>query len=222
MRIWTKRLLCLLAAGMLAGGLIAGAQEEQTHTAYLHGFPDGTIRPEDPLTREQLAAVLFRLMDDPPACTESFRFQDVVPGRWSFDAIAACCRLGIVLGGTDGCYRPEQAVTWREMVCVLDRITFSDGGCEQLEALAAGWCRAREKDPPVREGTQPVLRAELAVLFNLLLGRTLPDAEHALSDASPYADNRDTTRWFYLPVLEAGTDHTFCAMPGGERWTGAG
>ena len=51
-----KRLLqgvcmALVIAGVF--GLIAAAGAERTHRAYLQGYPDGTIRPTEPVTRAQ-------------------------------------------------------------------------------------------------------------------------------------------------------------------------
>ena len=221
MKQTAEKLLFCLAAAALAAALLAGAQAERTHAAYLTGFPDGTVRPEEALTREQLCAVLYRLSQTQER-VEAFHFQDVAPGRWSFDAIAAMTRLGIVLGGTDGCFRPEQAVTWRELICVLDRIAFSDGGCEALEDVAAGWTREREREPYLRNGQDAVSRAELASLMNRLLGRTLTNADQITEHAWTYADNRDPEAWYYLDILEAGTDHTCRMGPEGEYWTGAG
>ena len=56
-------ILCMAAVlvGLLA--LAAQARAEQTHRAYLYGYPDGTIRPTEPVTRAQLACVLVRLAE---------------------------------------------------------------------------------------------------------------------------------------------------------------
>jgi hypothetical protein len=40
-----------------------GAVEAAVHAGYLHGFPDGTFRPLDPLTRAQAAALLAPVAD---------------------------------------------------------------------------------------------------------------------------------------------------------------
>ena len=34
------------------------------HPAYLAGFADGTMRPDAPLTREQLAQIVYRLLPE--------------------------------------------------------------------------------------------------------------------------------------------------------------
>ena len=47
-------LLCIIMPVRAAGTL---------HTAYLAGYPDGTIRPEAAVTRAQLAVVLLRLAE---------------------------------------------------------------------------------------------------------------------------------------------------------------
>ena len=102
------------AAAVLLLALLAGqafAAGEVFHPAYLGGFPDGTIRPEAALTREQLAQALYRLIPedrraglDAPTC-----FCDVPPSRWSYTAITATVNLGALYGTQDGAFSPEGA-----------------------------------------------------------------------------------------------------------------
>ena len=58
---WIPMLLLLLLLSTVPARA-AGA----LHTAYLAGYPDGTIRPEAPVTRAQLAVILFRLAEHVP------------------------------------------------------------------------------------------------------------------------------------------------------------
>ena len=56
-------ILCMAAVlvGLLALAAQAGA--EQTHRAYLYGYPDGTIRPEAEVSRAAFACILLRLAE---------------------------------------------------------------------------------------------------------------------------------------------------------------
>ena len=53
-----QRITLGLAAFLLALAAQAGA--EQTHRAYLYGYPDGTIRPEAEVSRAAFACILLR------------------------------------------------------------------------------------------------------------------------------------------------------------------
>ena len=129
----------VLLLAMLAGQAFAAG--EVFHPAYLSGFPDGTIRPEAALTREQLAQALYRLIPedrraglDAPTC-----FCDVPPSRWSYTAITATVNLGVLYGTQDGAFSPEGGVTGPELAAVLMRIAASKTAAECLPELAEGW-----------------------------------------------------------------------------------
>ena len=73
-------ILCMAAVlvGLLA--LAAQARAEQTHRAYLYGYPDGTIRPEAEVSRAALACILLRLAENELPEGARVRFWDV-PGK---------------------------------------------------------------------------------------------------------------------------------------------
>ena len=68
-----KQLRGLFCAAALAAVLALPARAaEQTHRAYLCGYPDGSIQPGAPVTRAQLACALVRLAEEP------------LPGIWKY------------------------------------------------------------------------------------------------------------------------------------------
>ena len=60
----------------------------------ISGFPDGTYRPEEPVTREQFAALVIRLLEEP--AEEDEFFDDVPLGQWSNRYVAAAVNRGII------------------------------------------------------------------------------------------------------------------------------
>ena len=84
---WIPMLLLLLllsAVPARAAGVL--------HTAYLAGYPDGTIRPEAPVTRAQLAVILFRLAEHVPEQADA-DMPDVPPEHWAHGAAALYLQL---------------------------------------------------------------------------------------------------------------------------------
>lgn len=216
------RALCalLLAAGACA--LAVQAYADQTHGAYLRGYPDGTIRPEAAVTREALACVLLRLAEaDVPEKTMCV-FADVARTRWSYEAVGSLAGLGLLPFGTDGWFCPEQAVTWRELCGVLDTIVQSETGRALFPALSYAWSTKPVKDAdPGADADTPVTRAELARAINSLLGRQ-PCADDAqLLAANRYTDNTPGA-WYFAELIEASVPHTFRFTAGGEAWTAVG
>lgn len=82
------------------------------------GYPDGTYRPNAPVTRAQMAAFLQRGYKLAPASSPTF--PDVV-GTTHEAAIRAVAAAGIATGGTDGRFRPNDAVTRGQMAAFVAR-----------------------------------------------------------------------------------------------------
>jgi uncharacterized repeat protein (TIGR02543 family) len=92
---------------------------------YLGGYPDGTAKPQNPITRQEVATVLARIL--PPhndvqsaGTIAKFVDQDQIPA-WSEAAIAAAVKGGYMSGYPDGSFQPNRPITRAEALAVLDR-----------------------------------------------------------------------------------------------------
>ena len=99
-------ILCMAAVlvGLLA--LAAQARAEQTHRAYLYGYPDGTIRPEAEVSRAAFACILLRLAENELPEGARVRFWDVPGTSWAYAAVTRLAGLGLLPFGSDGWFRP--------------------------------------------------------------------------------------------------------------------
>lgn len=91
----------------------------------LTGFPDGTFRPDDPITRAQFAAVAVRLLglDDAAKYAKgTTQFSDVGADHWASGYINIAVNRGIIKGYPDGTFMPEKEVTYNEAVTMLVRV----------------------------------------------------------------------------------------------------
>lgn len=91
------------------------------------GYPDGTFRPESPVSRAELVKLLCAYFDRPGAAGET-SFPDVPAGHWAADAIAYAAAQGWISGYPDGSFQPEQTVTRAETVKILNRGAGASGG----------------------------------------------------------------------------------------------
>jgi len=103
---------------------------DPSHWAYLYieaiagagltgGYPDGTYRPENRVTRSEMAVFLLNGMGvSVPAVDGSHPFTDVA-GHWAESFIEELYDQGITGGYPDGTYRPENLVTRAEMAVFL-------------------------------------------------------------------------------------------------------
>lgn len=74
------------------------------------GFPDGTFKPEAPITRAQYAAVISNAFNL-PAKQPATSFSDVPQTFWAFPFIQESNQMGFISGFPDGSFRPNQNLT---------------------------------------------------------------------------------------------------------------
>jgi parallel beta-helix repeat protein len=76
----------------------------------ISGFPDGTFRPEAPLTRVQYAAMIAKTYDL-PLVRIAIDFSDVPSTFWGFGAIVRASEMGFLSGFPDKSFRPGANLT---------------------------------------------------------------------------------------------------------------
>jgi hypothetical protein len=86
------------------------------------GFPDGTFRPGDTITRQALAAFLWRLVGEPEPAPDAPTFDDVPESHPFHEAISWLAGEGITTGFDDGTFRPTGAVTRQAMAAFMWRL----------------------------------------------------------------------------------------------------
>ncbi len=83
----------------------------------LGGYPDGSFRPQKPISRAEFVSVLVRCF---PAAGGTADFADVPAGHWAEEAVAAASARGWVRGYDGGTFRPDRSITRAEAVTALN------------------------------------------------------------------------------------------------------
>lgn len=83
------------------------------------GYPDGSFRPDEEITRAEFAQILANLKHLEEK--KDTRFTDLA-GNWAKEAIAAVEEKGWVRGYPDETFRPRGAVTRAEAVAIVNRM----------------------------------------------------------------------------------------------------
>lgn len=85
----------------------------------VRGYPDGTFKPDNPITRAEFTVMLVNgLQLDVKAATLTFTDQDKI-GSWAKQPIALAVQAGIVSGYPDGRFRPDAYITREEMALMI-------------------------------------------------------------------------------------------------------
>ena len=205
------------------------------HFAYIQGYDDGTVRPNTPVTRAQVATILFRLLDEDVRdkyLTETNTFTDVAADYWANTAISTMANLGVFKGRTADRFDPNAPITRGEFAAVCARFddssvqssnAFSDidgywAKQEILRAAALGWVQGYQ-DGTFRP-TASITRAQVVTMINRVLCRQPETASDLLRGMTTFTDCAEGD-WCYLAIQEAANSHDYVGKSGSiyESWT---
>ncbi|NJR50231.1 MAG: family 10 glycosylhydrolase [Leptolyngbyaceae cyanobacterium CSU_1_3] len=143
MRRWQVRLVCLFACLLTFRGVLSSRVEPsaaqarfgdtQNHWAQaciaslaqkriLNGYPDGTFRPNAPVTRAEYSAMMVTAFPDvvnaarPP---RGIQFRDVPRGFWAAKAIEQAANANFFSGYPDNTFRPNQNIPRVQAIAAL-------------------------------------------------------------------------------------------------------
>ena len=91
--------------------------EEWSSKELVSGYPDGTFRPNNNITRAEFATLVqkaFNLESD-----EKAQFNDVSSDAWYYSAVGTLASLGVVGGYEDGTFRPNGQITRAEAAAIM-------------------------------------------------------------------------------------------------------
>lgn len=210
---------------------------KEIHFNYVIGYTDGTIRPNNDISRAEVATIFFRLLTDEAReqyTTTAGNFTDVKAGMWCNRAIATLTNMGIIKGYTDGSFQPNKSITRAELATIIARFakldvntkTFSDinghWAQKNIELAAGnGWINGYE-DGTFRPN-KSIIRAETFAMINRVLDRQTESVSDLLptSEMNMWSDNLNENAWYYKDVQEA-TNYHKCDRVGDsvyEKWT---
>ena len=202
------------------------------HFAYVQGYPDGTVKPAGNITRAETAAILFRLMDEGSRKTyysTKSGFRDVASGSWYNTYVATLNNAGVITDSSNGCFRPNEAITRAELAAMLAKFSettgaanyFNDVSAKYWAANAIAICAKLGWITGYPDGTfrpdKNVTRAELMAMINRATGRAPKSADAFLPGMKTWIDNT-SDKWYYLDVQEATNSHSY-TVKGSETWT---
>ena len=196
---------------------------KKDHVAYIIGYPDLTVRPEEKITRGEVATIFFRLLTDDSRAAFWYQindYSDVSVSDWYNNAISTLSNAGILSGYPDGTFRPDAPISRAEFAAIAvgfsKTIYNGETGFSDVDenhwayrfislAEHLGWISGYP-DGTFRPD-QTITRAEAMSLVNRVLER-VAEAENMLPDMQTWPDNQPGT-WYYEAVQEATNSHEY-------------
>ena len=206
------------------------------HFAYIVGYGNGEVRPQNNITRAEVATIFFRLLTDDVRdenLTKTNRYSDVAATSWYNTAVSTLSSMGIITGYPDGTFRPNAAITRAEFAAIAARFdNDGDKTAAKFSDIAIHWAKDEISIaynngwitgyPDGTFGPQrDITRAETMTLVNRVLNRQPETEDDLLPNMTVWTDNANPKAWYYLAVQEATNSHyyEFKTNSQYEKWT---
>ncbi|WP_454193289.1 glycosyl hydrolase 53 family protein [Paenibacillus sp. Marseille-Q7038] len=96
-----------------------GQAQPNVHQPYMKGYSDGTFKPDQAMTRAEMAAVLSRLQAGQEGTAQTVNYTDDL--GWAGNEIREVTSAGLMTGYRDGTFGPNKMITRAEMAAVVVR-----------------------------------------------------------------------------------------------------
>ena len=199
--------------------------EHPTHIGYIKGYPDGSVRPDGNITREEMTVILYRIINhqyEAPFSISGDVFPDVEENRWSILEIEYMADKRIIEGYPTGDFRPAGNLTRAEFAALVSRFVKLDApkgenkfhdvseehwARDYIVSLSESGLMEGYEDGSFRAENQ-ITRAEVMTVVNKILGRKPHDSYVKGLKLSPFNDLKES-KWYYVNVLEATITHNY-------------
>lgn len=204
------------------------------HKVYIYGYPDGEVKPNGNITREEVTAAFDRLLNTvyrSTIVTTEQDFPDVNSDRWSNESIATMANGGFIVGDENGNFNPSKPITRAEFAVIAAKFAPVDAEIAEnyFTDIEGHWARdfilkiagqywiSGNPDGTFNPDAY-ITRAEAMTIINRMLVRY---GDHESDYATQWPDV-DRSDWYYDSVIEATTHNTYVRTENGwsEAWIG--
>ena len=206
--------------------------KDTDHDAYIVGYDNGYVGPNDTLTRAEAAQIIYTLMTDEAKAENAKKngktFVDVSKTHWAYEAITMMTKAGIMVGTGDGKFAPDAVITREQFATMIAQLfkievnqpitgyifkdlngSFADKYISLLYAMGILEGRGDNTFGP----KDSLTRAQAITIVNKLIGRLPGDGTTSFGAVADqmkkWPDNMDTSAWYYAAVQEATNSHDY-------------
>ena len=218
--------------------------KDTDHDAYIVGYDNGYVGPNDTLTRAEAAQIIYTLMTDQAKAENAKKngktFVDVSKTHWAYEAITMMTKAGVMVGTGDGKFAPGAVITREQFATMIAQLfkievnqpitgyifkdlngSFADKYISLLYAMGILEGKGNNTFGP----KDSLTRAQAITIVNKLIGRLPGDGTTSFGAVADqmktWPDNMDTSAWYYAAVQEATNSHyyEFKTNSQYEKWT---
>ena len=203
------------------------------------GYEDGEVKPNNNITRAEVATIFFRLLTDEARAdfwSQENDYSDVSATDWFNNAVSTLSNAGIIDGYEDGTFRPNAPITRAEFTAIATRffdytaeyegafndVSYSSWYADYVQAAVDMGLVDGYEDGGFHPDSY-ITRAEAVTIVNRVLGR-VPHEDHLLDEdeMNVWPDNLYGA-WYYADMQEATNSHDYdwirVDSETVERWT---
>lgn len=206
----------------------------KNHFAYMQGYPDGTIKPQGLITRQEVAAIFFRLLDKDyrnKIRTKENNFDDVPKEIWSNKHISTLNNGKIITGYDNNQFRPTDNITRAELTAIAVKFSkINSKATHSFKDIKGHWAEKyiataynnkwiRGYSDGNFKPNKYITRVEFVSLVNNLLGRRV-----RLSDipegTKEFSDLKVENTWYYTAMKIATNSYIYEDLEDKfQKWT---
>ena len=160
----------------------------------IQGFPDGTFRPDAPVTRAEFAAMIGKAFQKNPV-REAISFVDVPPNYWATGAIQSAYQTGFLAGYPNNVFMPSQEISRVQVLVSLTNGLGLSAKAESAGVLDASFQDAAEIPDYARTPVAAATENRLVVNY--------PNV--ALLNPNQVATRADVAAFIYQALVSTGT-----------------
>ncbi len=195
------------------------------HTKFINGYENKQFRPENMITRAEVAKILVTALSLAKSKDTGKKFKDVDSKHWAYDYIVTAVNSGIFSGYSDGTFLPNKAITRAELSTALAKylkLKNVEPSKVHFKDISAHWAKnyieeiyrskliAGYSDGSFKPDAQ-IKRSECVTIICRLLNRgPLKDADSGFVDVNK-------SHWAYGYIAEGSLDHSYTRNSDGSE-----
>lgn len=203
-------------------GYEAKATASVNQPAYIAGFPDGTFKPGNEVTRAEAVRMFVKLVNDGKELPKNptTKFKDA-NNAWYSDEINFAVSKGFISGYSDGTFKPNQGITRAEFAQMI-AVFVKDGypGSSNFKDVKGHWASnainqlyGNKTIKGFPDGTfkpdQKLTRAEAVTVLNSVFGRNTKATSLTNVNVNSLRKFSDVpmSHWAYYEIIDASNGH---------------